>query len=153
MLEKETAGERRSWRKDKRETKRCAGRWRRPVREDDDDGEMPRIKAGARGRNKFRRKEMRTMKYTDAECVNHGTIMPDVNPARVRLRAVHLSGATSHKTWPHGWQGVDARAAQMRGEGQRSGERAKISPRLVTFGSIRRGSTEKRPLILTCETP
>lgn len=42
---------------------------------------------------------------TDAECVNHGTIMPDVNPAPVRLRTVHLSaarrGATSHKTRPH----------------------------------------------------
>lgn len=54
----------------------------------------PRIKASrARARNKFRRKEMRTVKYTDAECVNHGTIMPDVNRAPVRLRAEHLSGA------------------------------------------------------------
>ena len=43
--------------------------------------------------NKFRRKEMQTVKYTDAEYVNHGTIMPDVNPAPVRLRAEHLDGA------------------------------------------------------------
>jgi len=33
------------------------------------------------------------VRYTDAECVNHGTIMPDVNPAPVRLRAEHLDGA------------------------------------------------------------
>lgn len=38
------------------------------------------------------------MKYTDAECVNHGTIMPDVNPESVRLRVEHLSGTAQRAT-------------------------------------------------------
>lgn len=73
MLEKETARGRRSWRKDKRETVGKRG-WRTRDAAPgvaascktgrDDDSETPRIKAGReRGRNKFRRKEMRMVKY------------------------------------------------------------------------------------------